>query len=176
MTADAQHVLEYFARPPRRLQGLRQDDEVERVVGIVLKIGVGIALDHSEALGDTFVHAFAGQFDAAAVDAAGFEKPQQFAVAATDVEHARAGLHHVGDHEQVDARTAGRSRRFRHGEIVFEPVQHLHLAGRPRALAAPSRKPLTMANNSGSLSRKASWPLSVVISANETRAPEALSA
>ena len=33
-----------------------------------------------------------------------------------------------------------------------------------------------MANSSGSSSRKASWPLSVVISANETRAPAALSA
>ena len=47
---------------------------------------------------------------------------------------------------------------------------------RPRALAAPSRKPRTIANSSGSSSRKASWPLSVTISANETRAPEALSA
>ena len=33
-----------------------------------------------------------------------------------------------------------------------------------------------MANSSGSSSRKASWPLSVTISANETRAPPALSA
>ena len=33
-----------------------------------------------------------------------------------------------------------------------------------------------MANSSGSSSRKASWPLSVLISANETRAPAALSA
>ena len=33
-----------------------------------------------------------------------------------------------------------------------------------------------MPNNSGSSSRKASWPLSVTISANETRALEALSA
>ena len=43
-------------------------------------------------------------------------------------------------------------------------------------MAAPSRKPRTIANSSGSSSRKASWPLSVTISANETRAPEAFSA
>src|SRR5260370_11531873 len=47
---------------------------------------------------------------------------------------------------------------------------------RPRVLAAPSRNPRTMANSSGSSSRKASWPLSVTISAKETRAPPALSA
>ena len=80
----------------------------KRVVRIVFKIGVGVALHHGEPLGDAFVHAFARQFDAAAVDAARFQQPQQFAVAAADVEHARARLHHVGDDQQVDARAARR--------------------------------------------------------------------
>src|SRR5713101_9618054 len=56
---------------------------------------------------------------------------------------------------------------------------HHHQArdeARPRVLPAPSRNPRTMANSSGSSSRNASWPLSVTISANETRAPPALSA
>src|SRR5262249_11773789 len=124
-------------------------------------------------LGDAFVDALARQFDAAAVDAAAFQKPQQFTVAAADVEHARAVRHHVGDGQQVDARAARTARGLGHGEIVFETGQHAHS---PRACAAPSRKPRTIANNSGSSSRNASWPLSVVISANETRAPAALSA
>src|SRR5579862_2899159 len=59
MAADAQHVLEHDARPARRLQRLRQDDEIERVVGIIFEVGVGVTLDHGEALDDAFVHALA---------------------------------------------------------------------------------------------------------------------
>ena len=89
VAADPQHVLEHDPRPARRLQGLRQDDVVERIVGIVGKIGVGVALDHRQALGDAFVDALARQLDAAAVDAALLaEDAQQFAVAAADVQHA----------------------------------------------------------------------------------------
>src|SRR5258705_135424 len=89
-----------------------------------------------------------------------------------------AARHHGGTRQQVDACTPGHSRRLRHRQIVLDAHQHGHpRAGRrPRALAAPSRNPRTIANNSGSSSRKASWPLSVTISANETRAPPALSA
>src|SRR5262249_28566400 len=124
------------------------------------------------------VDALAGELDAAPIDAAGLgQEPQQLAVAATDVQHLGAGRHHLGDRDQVDARAAGQARGLRHGEVLLVACQHGHHAGgRPRALAAPSRKPRTMANSSGSSSRKASWPLSVTISANETRAPPAFSA
>ena len=177
VAADAQHVFEHDARLPRRLQRLRQDDEIEGVVGIILEIGVGVALHHGKALGDAFVDALARQFDAAAVDAARFQKAQQFAVAAADIEHARARLHHIGDDQQVDARAARAARRApAMVRSYLRRDEHRYLAGRPRAFAAPSRKPRTIANSSGSSSRKASWPLSVVISANETRAPAALSA
>ena len=91
----------------RRLQGLRQDDVVEGVVRIVGEIGVGVALDHREPLGDAFVDALARELDAAAVDAALLaENAQQFAVAGADVEHLGAGRHHLGDQQQVDARAA----------------------------------------------------------------------
>src|SRR6185312_10041829 len=94
-----------------------------------------------------------------------------------DIEHLGARRHHVGDQQQVDARAARSAGGVRHSEVTFEAGQHPHLPFfRPRALAAPSRNPRTMANSSGSSSRKASWPLSVTISANDTRAPEALSA
>src|SRR5579863_7531627 len=46
----------------------------------------------------------------------------------------------------------------------------------PRAFAADCRKAREMSKNSGTSSRKASWPRSVSISAKLTRALEALSA
>src|SRR5207344_3331367 len=118
------------------------------------------------------------ELDAAAVDAARLQELEQLAVAAADVEHARAGLDHVGDQEMIEPRAGVAARGFRHGEIAPLPHQHRRhrFPVRPRARPAPSRKPRTMANSSGSSSRKASWPLSVTISANETRAPPALRA
>src|SRR5690606_2473186 len=104
------------------------------------------------------------------------EDLQQLAVAAADIEHARAMLNHVGHHQKVDARRTGNAigmgvallrRAGNHGNDI---------TGNPRACAAPSRQPRTMANNSGSSSRKASCPLSVTISAKETRAFEAFRA
>src|SRR5262249_29988637 len=156
----------------------RQDHVVERVVGIVGEIGVGVALDDGQALGYAFVDAFARQLDAAAVDAARLQQPEQIAVAAADVEHARMRLHHVGDDQMIDARAARPARRLLHGAIALQPPQHDHdlIGGSPRARPAESRKPRTIAKSSGSSSRNASCPLSVWISANETRALDALSA
>src|SRR5262249_12553171 len=142
------------------------------------EVGIGVALDDREALGDALVDALARQLDAAAVDAAPLgEDAQQLAVAAAHVEHLRARLHHVSDHQEVDAAVARDARALRHGQIAVDACEHGHARPlRPRAFPAASRKPRTMANSSGSSSRKASWPLSVVISANDTRAPAALSA
>ena len=93
---DPQHVLQHLARLARRLQGLRQDHVVEGVVGIIGKVGVGVALDHREPLGDAVVDALARNLDAAAVDVLGLgQEFQQLAVAAADVEHPRAGLDHL---------------------------------------------------------------------------------
>jgi hypothetical protein len=54
-----------------RLQRLRQDHIIEGVVGIVGKVGVSVALDHRQTLGDAFIDAFARQLDAASVDPLG---------------------------------------------------------------------------------------------------------
>ena len=59
MTADAQHVLEHDARLPRRLQRLREHHIIEGVVGIIRKVGIGVALDDREPFCHAFVHAFA---------------------------------------------------------------------------------------------------------------------
>src|SRR5439155_11463502 len=124
VAADAQHVFEHRARPARRLQSLRQDDVIEGVVRIILQVGVGVALDDGEAFGDAFVDALARQFYAAAVDAAAFQKPQQFAVAAANVEHPRAALHHVGDQNQSETRAPRAAGASRQGKTEFESRQH----------------------------------------------------
>src|SRR5690606_18751158 len=116
------------------------------------------ALDDCETFRDACVHALARNLDAAAVDALGFdEQPQEFAVAGADVEHARAGLHHLGDQHMVDSPGGGFVVAAQHGQPFA--------GGRPRARAAASMKPRVMAKSSGSSSRKASWPLSLSISA-----------
>src|SRR5215203_4022381 len=179
VSADAQHVLEHRARMAGRLQRLRKNHVVEGVVGIVGEIGVGVALNNRQTFGDAFVHALAGKFNTAAIDSASLaQQPQEFTISAADIEHLGAMLDHAGNREQVDARAARRARRLRHRQIALEPLEHFYLraGGKSRAFAAPSRKPRTIANNSGSSSRNASWPLSVTISAKETRAPPALSA
>ena len=105
------------------------------------------------------------------------QQPQQFAVAAADVEHARAGRHHVGDQQMIDAHVAVVAVADAPDAAQFPVglVEHHLRPASPRAGRRP-RKPRTMANSSGSSSRNASWPLSVTISANDTRAAPALSA
>ena len=159
VSPDAQHMFEHDARVPRRLQRLRQDHVVEGIVGVVRQVGVGVTLDHRKSLRDALVDALTRQFDAAPVDAARLgQQTQQFAVATADVQHLGAGRDHLGDHEQVDAGAARRAGRLRHGEVLLEAHQHgrSRAGARPRALAAPSRKPLTIANSSGSSSKNAS--------------------
>ena len=88
----------------RRLQRLAQDDEVEGVVGIGGEIVVGVALDDRKAARHGLVDALLRQLDAAAVGLLLLlEALQQRAVAAADVEHARARRHEAGDDLQVDA-------------------------------------------------------------------------
>src|SRR5262249_35933692 len=176
VSADAQHVLEHLAGMARSLQRLGKNHVIEGIVGVVDQIGIGVALDHREALGDAFVDALAGSLDAPPVGAAPLrEDAQHLAVAATDVEHFGPAFDHVGDEQKIDAGAALRARRVRHREIPRDALEHHHLPGAsPRNLPAPSRNPRTMAKNSGSSSRKASWPLSVSISANDTGTPPAL--
>src|SRR5207344_3613952 len=94
--------------------------------------------------------------DTAPVDAlVALQQLQQFAVAAADVKHTRAGCDEAGHDLQVDA-----------GCSV-----DAHCSASPLARAAERRKPRIAPNSSGSSSRKASWPRSVSISTKETDAP-----
>ena len=51
-----------------RLQRLRQDDIVERIVGIIDEVGIGVALDDRKAPGYAFVDALLADLDTAPVD------------------------------------------------------------------------------------------------------------
>src|SRR5215510_13129663 len=154
---------------PRRLDRQAQDGVIEGGIGVVDQVAIGIALDHGQPTRHTGVDAFAAHLDAAAIDVLGVgEQLQERAVAAADVEHARAGLDHFRDQQMVDPVGAG----LAGGE------HQLFLAAnaRPRLAAAAVRKPRMVANSSGSSSRKASWPLSDSISTKLTLAATALSA
>jgi hypothetical protein len=103
-------VLEHPARVSSGLQGLREDHVVEGIIRIVGEVGVGVALDNRQPLGDAFVHTFARQLDAAAVHTAAFRKePQQLAVAAAHIEHLRAGIDHRRNNQEVDTGYGGRT-------------------------------------------------------------------
>ena len=118
MTSDAEHVLKHNARVSRCLQRLRQDDIVEGVVRVVAEVRIGVTLDDGQSLGDAFVNALAGQFYTAAVHAAAFaQEAQQFAIAASDVEHFCATLNHLGDQNQVDTGTTGRAGNIGRSEV-----------------------------------------------------------
>ena len=157
--ADAQHVLENDARTARCLQRLGEDDVIERIIRIVGEVGIGIALDDRKSPRHAVVDALARELDATPVDAAGLRQQcQQLAIAATDIEHLGSGRDHIGNDQEINAPATGCSHRLRHGQVALETGEHRHprAAGRPRALAAPSRKPRTIANSSGSSTRKAS--------------------
>ena len=160
--ANAQHVFEHDARLARRLQRLRQDDIVESVIRIVDEIGVGVALNDRQSLGDAIVDAVLGELDAPPVDAPLFgQEAQQFPVAAADVENAGLRRDKFRHAQQVDARRSERS-----GKVQSTPL----------ARAAASMKPFVVSMSSGTSSRKASCPRSVSISTKETEAPPAFSA
>src|SRR6185437_14524680 len=165
-----------MARRIGRLDGLRQDRIIEGVIGVIDKVGVCVALDHRESLRHAIIHARLAELDAAAVDVPPRGKQaEQRAVAAADIEHARAGRHHLGDEKQVDAR--GICHRP-HGMRRHVDVHGSHPFGSamPRFSAAAARKPRMVSNNSGWCNRKESWPLSVLISTKLTLAATAFSA
>src|SRR6266478_6507967 len=174
--ADPQQIFQHHTRLPCRLQRLRQDHIVEGVVGIIDEVGVGVALHHRETLGDAAVDTLARQFDAAPVDAPCLQQLQQIAVAAADVEHLRAALDHFCHQEMIAAIMPGVLRPDagqRQSLLLHSQVNFLV---RPRAVPADCRNAREISKNSGTSSRNASWPRSVSISANDTRALEALSA
>jgi hypothetical protein len=102
MLADAQKMLQHHTRLFRRLDGLRQDHEIENLAGIFDQVGVGVALHHRQAARHAGIDVLLRQFDAAPVDAfCPHQMFQQRAVAAADVQHPRAGRDHVGDGGEI---------------------------------------------------------------------------
>src|SRR5690606_7270708 len=145
------------------LNGLAEDHVVESVVGIIDEVRVGVALDDCKAARHAGIHAFLTQLHASSVYVLlCAQQRQQVAVAAADIEHAAFRRDHPGNEIEV---YAARIRAIR----VAHPAM-------PRVRAALPMKPRSVANISGSSSRKASCPLSVLISTKLTFAATAFSA
>src|SRR6185437_656175 len=155
-SADSEKMTEHRPGAARRLDRLTEDHDVEGAAGILDEIGVGVALHHGKPARHAGIDVLLRQFDAAAVDAFGGGKEfQQCAVAAADVEYARGLWNHLRDRREIGAQGG------RHA---------------PTVTATAFRNPRMVLNNSGSSSRKASWPRSVAISTKLTMAAVAFSA
>ena len=164
-------ILEHGLGIARRLDGERQNDEIERLIRVIRKVAIRVALDHRQAAHHAQVHLLGRNLNAASVDGLGVgEKVQQRPVATAHVEHARARRHHLRNQKMVGPLLL----LGRHVALLHHAVSAI--SGRPVRFAAAERKPRTVAWNSGSSSRKASWPLSLSISTNDTFAATALSA
>src|SRR5205807_2222649 len=102
--ADAHEVLDDDARIARRLQRLAQHHVIERLRRVGREIAVGVTLDHREAVAHTGVDAGLRQLDAATVYVLGARQVgQELALAATDIEYARARLDEIRHHREVAA-------------------------------------------------------------------------
>ena len=105
--ADAQQVEEQFLGVVDLLQGLAEHHHVEAVRRVVADLGAEIALEHGQAAFDAAGHFFLGLLDAGAGHLlVGLQVGEQVAVAAAEIEYARARFDPRGDHLQVEAQTA----------------------------------------------------------------------
>src|SRR6185437_9231021 len=120
MLADAQHLLKNTERITHLLQRLAQDHHVETLVRVIAQSTFKIALIDGDAARDCLSHFRSIDLDASCIDVLVFPEPrQQFTFAATEVENARRGRNHAGNHRVVAARQYmfrklfGRFRRHR---------------------------------------------------------------
>ena len=88
-----------------RLQRLRQDGIVERIVGIIGEVAVCVALHHRQPLRHRCLDRRGVDFEPARVDLlSGAQLGHQRAVAAADVERAHACRNCIGDDAQIGAK------------------------------------------------------------------------
>ena len=119
LAPDPQQFVEHQVGPLGGLQRLAEDRVVERAVGIIGQVAVGVALDHRQARARRTRSTSAGSISMprASTPLLVAQRRHQRAVAAADIEHARARRDVGGDHREV-----GRARR---GSVtVEEPVDH----------------------------------------------------
>jgi hypothetical protein len=100
-------LLQDCAGRPRRLQGLAEYRHIEGAARVVLKIGVGIALDDRETMPNAGIDAGLAELDAAAVDTQFVDEVfEKCAIAAADIEHAYARRDHLRNERQGPAGAA----------------------------------------------------------------------
>ena len=141
--AHAEHVTEHLQGMARLLQGLAEDDVIEGLVRVVVEAGFDVALIDGSPAGDRGLDEVRQQFYATGVDIFVLHQPgDQFAIAAAEVEDARAG------------RDDGRD------DLIVEPAQDILHEGAFHAAATRAkvlaRKPRTRSDCASTSSRNAS--------------------
>ena len=113
-------------------------------IGISVEIAIGVPLDHRQPVPHAGIDAGLAQLDAARIDAlVARQIGEQRAVAAADVEHARARLDHVGDQPQVAPQPPGGARvAAGSGATALEPARggRRHAAFPERAAGRGARR------------------------------------
>jgi len=111
----AQHFAQYFEWRAGFLQGLAQDHVVERLVGKIGQRVFDIAVKNGDASRDGLPHFGAFDLHAARIHALVFGQPrEQFALAASQVQHASPRLNNGADNRVVAASEQVRDERFGH--------------------------------------------------------------
>ena len=101
---DAQQLVEQPIGPLRGLQGLAEDGDIERAIGIIGQIAVGIALNHRKPARHRAFDFFGINLQPARIDLLFTgEHIHQLAIAAADIEHAHAMRHKAGDLGKIGA-------------------------------------------------------------------------
>ena len=70
IATNSEHMFNNLTRAIHRLQGLRKNNIVKRLIGIKNQIGIRIALNDGQSFRDAVVDAFLGDFHASSVDIA----------------------------------------------------------------------------------------------------------
>ena len=147
---DAQQFVDDAVGPLGRLQRLRQYRIVERIVRIVGKVAVGVALNDRLAARDGRGDVGGIDLEPARIDALAAQRRHQLTVAAADVEHARARGHGIGDDREIG------TQRHRQNPVPSAPA--------------------TSRSSAGTSRRKLSWPKGADSSTKLAAAPTLCSA
>ena len=128
VAADAQHLVDDVLDVVHRLQRLREHHDVERGVLEAGEPALEVALDHVDAVGEAREHALRRDLHAVAVGVAlAGEEGEQAAVAAAQVEHARAFRHPARDRRVVRAPAQRHALLHRLGDRRPEPERRIVL-------------------------------------------------
>ncbi len=136
--ADAEYLLEHPLHVHHRLQRLREHDEVELPGGEGGKPVIEVGLHHVQPAADAGQNRPFVQLDAHDLAAAAAPQPgQEAAVAAAQVQHARAGRNQLDDRIVVQAAAMENARRVLAAQVVQGCVVQRLVGAGDKAAVAP---------------------------------------